>query len=185
MKQAAVILADGFEEVEALTQVDFLRRAGIKVDLLGIGGESITGGHGIVVAADARISSYRSVPDAVVIPGGMPGAENIANSSEAVSLIRVVANSGGLIAAICAAPAVVLGKHGLLDGKRATCYPGYEEQFGDGTEFSEDRVVVDGDLITSRGPGTAAEFAIAIIKKLLGDEAAAEIAAATIQASQA
>ena len=185
MKQAAVILADGFEEVEALTPVDFLRRAGIQVDLLGVGGESITGGHGIVVAADSRVSSYRTVPDAVVIPGGMPGAENISNSSEAVSLIRVVANAGGLVAAICAAPAVVLAKHGFLDGKRATCYPGYEEQFGDSTEFSEDRVVTDGNLITSRGPGTAAEFAVAIIKKLAGEEAASQIASSTIQAFQA
>ncbi len=183
MKQVAVLLAEGFEEVEALTVVDFLRRAGVAADVLGVGARQITGGHGVRVVADGVVAEYRTVPDAVIVPGGMPGAQNIADSAEAVSLIRVVANSGGLVAAICAAPAVVLAPLGLLDGRRATCYPGYEAQFGSSTEFSTDRVVVDGEVVTSRAPGTAAEFAMTLIERLCGAERAVEIAAATLQAN--
>jgi 4-methyl-5(b-hydroxyethyl)-thiazole monophosphate biosynthesis len=180
MKHVAVLLADGFEEVEAITQVDFLRRAELDVAVLGVTGQSVTGGHGIVVHADRLLSDYAEVPDAVVIPGGTRGAENIAHSSDALSLVSRCLEDGKLVAAICAAPGVVLGAHGMLAGHSFTCYPGFQDRVDAGT-FREDRVVVDGNLITSRGPGTSAEFALAIIRYLVDRETAAELAAQTLQ----
>jgi 4-methyl-5(b-hydroxyethyl)-thiazole monophosphate biosynthesis len=118
--------------------------------------------------------------DGVVIPGGSSGAENIAASDAAVQVIRSCLDTGKLVAAICAAPGVVLGGHGLLAGRRFTCYPGFESRVADG-EFSQDRVVVDGNVITSRGPGTAAEFSLAIIRYLVGEEAALSLRQATLQ----
>ena len=181
MKRIAVLLADGFEEVEAVTPIDFLRRVGVQVDVLGVTGERVSGGHGVAVQADALLGAYRTVPDGVVLPGGMPGAQNLADSAGAVSLLRVVAESDGLIAAICASPAVVLAPNGFLSGRRATCYPGFEDRFEETVTFVEDRVVVDGNRITSRGPGTAAEYAVAIIRYLLGDAQAEEIRSKTLQ----
>lgn len=181
MNRVAVLLAEGFEEVEAITPVDFLRRAGLHVDVLGVSGARVTGSHGITMSVDMPISSYRTVPDGVILPGGMPGAQNLADSSGVITLLRVVAESGGLIAAICAAPAVVLSPNGLLGGYRATCFPGFENRLADDVEFSEERVVVDRDRITSRGPGTAAEFSGAIIRSLLGAEAEAEVLSSTLQ----
>jgi 4-methyl-5(b-hydroxyethyl)-thiazole monophosphate biosynthesis len=176
----ALLLAAGFEEVEAITPADFLRRAGLDVRLVGIGGTEIEGSHGIVVTADLEIEELSEVPLAVVIPGGMPGAENIASSTRAMEVIRDVSRSGGTVAAICAAPAVVLQKTGILDGKRVTCYPGYEVRL-ENCRFVEDRVVVDGALITSRGAGTAAEFSIKLIEMLKGREAAESVHRKTLQ----
>ncbi len=184
MKRVALLLADGFEEVEAITPIDFLRRAGIQVDLLGVKSEMVTGSHGISVKADTRIMGYRTMPDGVILPGGMPGAQNIADSSEAITLAKMVGEAGNMIAAICAAPAVVLAAHGFLDGKRATCYPGYESAFGENTEFSEESVVVDGTTITSRGAGTAAAFSLAVIRYLAGSEAADKVARETLQSTK-
>ena len=183
MKRVALLLADGFEEVEAVTPIDFLRRAGIQVDILGVKSDIVTGSHGIAIQTDSRIIGYRTMPDGVIVPGGMPGAQNVADSSEAITIIRMVRDAGNLVAAICAAPAVVLASHGLLENKRATCYPGYETSFGENTEFSEDSVVVDGSTITSRGPGTAALFSIAVIRNLVGSDAADSVAEATLQTS--
>lgn len=180
MKRVVVLLADGFEEVEAVTSIDLLRRAGCDVTVAGVTGERVTGAHDMVVAADLPLSSCTGRFDAVLVPGGMPGASNIARSKDAVTLIRMIAESGGVVAAICAAPAVVLAPNGLLDGKEATCYPGYEKEFGN-VRFSEDRVVVDGNTITSRGPGTAAEFAIKLIEVLLGPAVAEDIRSQTLQ----
>ncbi|RKX73358.1 MAG: DJ-1 family protein [Spirochaetes bacterium] len=181
MKKVAVLLADGFEEVEALTPVDFLRRAGIEVITAGIGGREIKGGHDIKVIADVEIDRLKTDElDGVIIPGGNPGAKNVGASKEALKLVRDIEKEGKLIAAICAAPALVLAPAGVLSGKKATCYPGYEGEFKD-TSFSDDRVVVDGNLITSRGPGTAAEFSIEIIRYLVGDEKADEVHKRTLQ----
>jgi protein deglycase len=181
MSRIAVLLADGFEEIEAITSIDLLRRAGIRVDVLGILDESVTGSHGIEVKADTRINAYRPVPDGVLVPGGMPGAQHLADSSATAYLITTVAEASGLVAAICAAPAVVLAPLGLLAGKRATCYPGFEERFDDDVIFVEDRVVLDGNILTSRGPGTAAAFACEVIRYFLGDESAEEIRTGTLQ----
>lgn len=180
MKRVVVLLAEGFEEVEAVTPIDFLRRAGCEVVVAGVSGVSVTGAHGITLSADASLAECSGHFDAVVVPGGMPGAANVAASPQAIDLINAVQRGGGIVAAICAAPAVVLAPNGFLGGKKATCYPGFERHFGE-TDFSEDRVVVDGNLITSRGPGTAAEFALQLVRALVGDEAADELHQSTIQ----
>jgi 4-methyl-5(b-hydroxyethyl)-thiazole monophosphate biosynthesis len=175
-----LLLAEGFEEVEALTTVDFLRRAQLDVRIVGIGDGVIEGSHGISVVPDMSIDQLTGEVEGVIVPGGMPGAENVASSDKALELIRRADERGRLVAAICAAPAVVLEKAGVLRGRGATCYPGFENRFTD-VDFRQDRVVVDGNLVTSRGPGTAAEFSMALIEILAGKKAADEIASATLQ----
>ena len=177
MKQvtAAVFLADGFEEVEAVTPVDYLRRAGIKVTIAGVGTAAPTGSKGVRITADVEVRNLSDDFDAVILPGGMPGAVNLADSPAVESLCRKVSQRGGLVAAICAAPAVALGRFGLLEKRRFTCYPGFEKEAVNGS-FSPDRVVVDGNLITSRGPGSAGEFAVEVIRYLVDDETAKQIA---------
>ncbi len=180
MKRAAILLADGFEEVEALTPADFLRRAGIDVTLVGVSGPVVEGGQGIQVEADETIEEFSGSLDALILPGGKPGAVRLSASEEVVKLLRQVDNDSGYLAAICAAPAVVLGPHGFLKGKSYTCYPGFEKDVADG-RFVQDRVFTDGTLITSRGPGTAAEFAVTLIEKLAGPGAARKVAQGTLQ----
>lgn len=180
METVAVLFAEGFEEVEGLTQVDFLRRAGFKVITAGVGGKQITGGHDITIVTDMEVSELPDTLDGVVIPGGMPGAANVAASKAAMNIIGKLNNSGKLVAAICAAPAVVLSPAGVLTGKKATCYPGYEDRLTD-SHFVEQRVVKADNVITSRGPGTAAEFAVEIIRYFKGDEAAEKIRHQTLQ----
>jgi 4-methyl-5(b-hydroxyethyl)-thiazole monophosphate biosynthesis len=179
-KKALVLLADGFEDVEAVTPIDYLRRAGIEVSTVSIS-DSLTvtskwGGIKMSAATTlTEIAKQGGGWDAVIIPGGMPGAANLAASKETSALIIDMAAAGKLICAICAAPALVLAPLGLLAGKKFTCYPGMEEKAADG-EWSDGRVVTDGNIITSRGAGTAGEFAIAIIEKLLDKAAAQKIA---------
>ncbi|HUV07784.1 MAG TPA: DJ-1 family glyoxalase III [Spirochaetia bacterium] len=176
----ALLLAEGFEEVEAITPVDFLRRAGVDVRLVGIGGRLIKGAHDVAIQADMSIEDAPQDVDGVILPGGMPGAENIAGSPEALSLIRRMHRQGKLVAAICAAPAVALMKAGILEGRKVTCYPGFESRLA-GCEFVEDRVVIDGNIVTSRGPGTAAEFALALIEILTDRETSRDIHGKTLQ----
>lgn len=182
MSTVAVLLADGFEEVEAVTPIDFLRRAGIEVMTCGIDAKTVTGSHGIPIVAD---SAGDSLPegrlDGIVLPGGMPGAANLAASPLVERLVRTMLESGRLVAAICAAPAKVLAPMGVLSGRRATCFPGDESAFGADVSFSEDRVVRDENLITSRGAGTAAEFAEEIIRYFEGDAAARSVHDRTVQ----
>ena len=181
MKRAAVVFAEGFEEVEGLTQVDFLRRAGIEVSVVGVTGKTVKGGHDIIIETDLTIDELNADElDSIVIPGGMPGAENVVSSTHAQQIIKQVFQKGGLVAAICAAPAVVLEPLGVVAGKQATCYPGFEGRFKQAS-FTTERVVIDGNVITSRGPGTAAEFAIAIISYLEGTTAAETIREKTLQ----
>ncbi len=179
-KSAVVVLAEGFEEIEAVTPIDFLRRAGCCVTIAGVGGQTIRGAHGIEIQTDTVIGKCEDLYDAIVLPGGMPGSENLAESSETVDLVKVMMKYGRLVAAICAAPAVVLAPNGILDGRKATCYPGFESRFGD-TNFANERVVVDGNIITSRGPGTAAEFSLEIVRYLCGGETADGLHAGTLQ----
>jgi 4-methyl-5(b-hydroxyethyl)-thiazole monophosphate biosynthesis len=176
----ALLLAPGFEEVEAVTPIDFLRRAGIEVRVVGVEEALVEGSHGLVMKTDCILSDFTEDADGIVIPGGMPGAENIAASEIALELIRDLHTRRKWVAAICAAPAVVLMKAGILEGRTVTCYPGFEERFS-GCTFSEERVVVDGNLVTSRGPGTAAEFSLKLIELLAGTEAAQEIHRRTLQ----
>ncbi|MBN2051043.1 MAG: DJ-1/PfpI family protein [Spirochaetales bacterium] len=180
MKKIALLLAQGFEEVEAVTPVDYLRRAGIEVQVAGIGGTVLKGAHGLSVGADLGVEDLSEDLDGVVIPGGLPGASNVAASKEAQVLIQVLHRRGALVAAICASPAFVLAPLGILEGKKATCYPGCEGDLT-GAEFSTRRVVRDGNVITSRGPGTAAEFSLEIIRYLAGEAKAAEVSGQTLQ----
>jgi 4-methyl-5(b-hydroxyethyl)-thiazole monophosphate biosynthesis len=183
VKRAIVFLAEGFEEVEAVTPIDYLRRAGLEVTVASAGkGEMVTGSHGIPVKTGAvfgdLVKQGRADPaswDAVVLPGGMPGASNLAASVEIGSFIREMAAAGKWVCAICASPAVVLAPLGLLEGRKFTCYPGMEKTVS-GALWSGDRVVVDGNIITSRGAGTAGAFAAAIIGKLVSEEAAEKLA---------
>ncbi len=179
-KKVLVLMADGFEDVEAVTPIDFLRRAGAEVVVAGVGGALRTGARGVRVQTDKTVAeAAKEAWDAVVVPGGMPGASNIAASADCAKLIKAAADSGKLVAAICAAPAVVLYPLGLLGGRRFTCYPGMEKDVS-GARWSQDRVVADGNLLTSRGPGTAAEWALEIVSKLFGADAAKKIADATL-----
>jgi protein deglycase len=171
-KRAVVFLAEGFEEIEAVTQIDVLRRAKIDVTVVGIGSTSIKGARGIIVQADIKIDQLDYTPDVAIFPGGMPGAENLASSCEVRNLIRDMDEQGKLIAAICAAPAVLLAPLGILAGKTATCYPGMESTFSTNVSYSEETVVQDGNLITSQGVGTALEFALTILANLAGKDVA-------------
>ena len=176
-----ILFAAGFEEVEAVTPLDFLRRAGIDTVSVGLNKKNIIGSHGIEINCDVCLEADIPRLDSIIIPGGMPGAKNIAESAKAREIISSIYRNHGLIAAICAAPAVVLAPMGILDGKTATCFPGFEERFSNSTNFSEDRVVVDANIITSRAAGTAAEFALTIITYLKDPETAKKIHNVTLQ----
>lgn len=178
MPGALVPLAHGFEEIEAVTVIDILRRGGIAVTTAGLGGATIQGSHGIAVTADRTLDETCSGFDAIVLPGGMPGATHLAQSRLLTDLLRDASQRGALCAAICAAP-VVLAQAGLLAGKRATCYPGLEEQLT-GAVISTEAVVVDATIITSRGVGTALDFALAITHYLLQDATAQQVGRAVL-----
>lgn len=171
-RTAVVVLADGFEEIEAVTPVDILRRAGIQVTVAGVGKTEVTGSNGLRILADTRVEQVQELPDVLVLPGGAQGAANLRDSAEVSGLIHRMAEARKLIAAICAAPAVVLAKTGVLDGRKATCYPGYEKTLPGKIYFSDHRVVSDDGVITSRGPGTALEFSLQIVRELVGKEVA-------------
>ncbi|MCL2276468.1 MAG: DJ-1/PfpI family protein [Treponema sp.] len=186
-KRAVVFLADGFEEVEAVTPVDYLCRAGIDVTTVSISDSARVTGRwgGIKLTADTTLAEFirQDVKnfDAAIIPGGMPGAANIAASENACKLLKEMSAAGKLICAICASPVIVLAPLGILAGKNFTCYPGMEEKIPDYSnglsgKWSDSRVVTDGNLITSRGAGTAGEFSIAIIEKLINKETAVKTA---------
>jgi 4-methyl-5(b-hydroxyethyl)-thiazole monophosphate biosynthesis len=169
-KKALVLLAEGFEEVEAVTPLDYLRRAGLDVRAAALGeSRAVRGSHGIVLTADTSLgeaAKQAAAWDAVLLPGGMPGAANLAASKETGLLLGEMAAAGRLIAAICASPAVVLAPLGLLAGRRFTCFPGMEETV-QGAFWTDAPVAADGNLITSRGAGTAGRWAVEIIGYLL------------------
>ena len=175
-KKVGMMVANGYEEVEMLTVVDLLRRAGITCDIISVTGESkLTSSHRVTVEADlqyeeADFDSY----DALVIPGGMPGTTNLGAHAGVCEQLKEAYADGRMIAAICAAP-TVFGKLGLLEGKKAICYPGMEDQLT-GAEVTYEPAVRDGNIITSRGMGTAIDFGLAIIAYYEGEEAAAALA---------
>ena len=171
-----VLLAEGFEEVEALAPVDLLRRAGLEVVTVSVGeGSVVTGAHGISVATDAHITDIESCADAelLLLPGGMPGTTNLNGSQDVHRLIDSAVMGGKRIAAICAAP-MVLGEKGLLNGKNATCYPGFEQHLL-GAASVGGRVVTDGLITTAKGAGVAVEFGLELIKLLCGGEESEKI----------
>ena len=176
MSRVLVPLAEGFEEIEAVTVVDLLRRAGIEVVTAGLSPGAVTGSHGISVLPDMDLDAALEQPfDMVALPGGMPGAANLGADGRVLALLRLLADSGRFTAAICAAPGV-LAKAGLLAGKRATSFPGFlGPENAPGTFVVDDAVVEDGKVITSRGPGTAMDFALAIIQRLEGAAARREV----------
>jgi 4-methyl-5(b-hydroxyethyl)-thiazole monophosphate biosynthesis len=175
-KLILVAIADGTEEIEAVTCIDVLRRAGADVTVASVGELQVEASRGVKLVADTRIADCAGKQfDAIVLPGGMPGAEHLRDSSELTGLLKEQAEAGRLCAAICASPAVVLAHHGLLEGKKATCHPGFVSELAD-TEAVEQRVVVDGKCITSRGPGTAMEFALQLVETLYGADKRAEVA---------
>jgi protein deglycase len=160
-----VPLAPGFEETEAVAVIDVLRRAGLRTTIAGLQDGPIEGAHGIRVTPDATLKALDTTgATAVVLPGGMPGATNLRDDPLVRKLLIDVYGRGGVVAAVCAAP-IALAAAVLLKGKRATCYPGFEDQLGDARRET-DRVVVDGRVVTSRGPGTALEFALAVVRLL-------------------
>jgi 4-methyl-5(b-hydroxyethyl)-thiazole monophosphate biosynthesis len=174
MKRVIVPLADGFEELEAVAIVDLLRRAGMEVALAGVDGVVATGSRGVRIVCDTAIESVdASGVDAVVLPGGMPGAANLGKSAAVLRLLHAMARDGRLIGAICAAP-TILNRAGLLDGRLATSHPAHEGEM-DRCRYSRERVVVDGNVVTSRGAGTAIEFAAELVKQLAGAEVAQDI----------
>ena len=178
--KALIILAEGFEEIEAITPVDILRRAGIDITIAGLKGTSIRGSRQITVIADKELEGTETDYDAVILPGGGHGAKNLAQSERVNTIIKTMNNNGKIIAAICASPAVVLAPAGILDNKFATCYPGEEENFSSYTTFKEENVVVDGNIITSRAPGTALEFSLTIVEKLISRNIKEKIATAIL-----
>ena len=170
-KTALVILAEGFEEMEAVISIDILRRAGVVVTVVSLAEDVLVkGSRNITIKADSSLAKYSNIPDALVLPGGTGGAERLAVSVRVAELIADCNEKNKIVAAICAAPAIVLAKSGVLDNKKATCYPEMEQMFGESTVFVEDDVVCDGNIITSRGAGTAFDFALAICEKLRGDD---------------
>lgn len=179
MKTSFLFLAAGFEEIEALTAVDVLRRAGIPVKTVSITQSlQVTGAHGITVKADVLYdNTLFDGPEWLILPGGMPGAENLYDFAPLQGLLEnQVKSKGGRIAAICAAPAVVLGQLGLLKGIKATCYPGFEEKM-EGAEVVNAPVAVDGKFVTGNGPSNALIWALEIVRQTLGEQIATEVGA--------
>lgn len=176
MKKVILFLAEGFEEVEALTVVDYLRRKNINVDTVSITEDNkVKGAHEIVVLADKIINDIKDIDDydAVIIPGGLPGATNLRDNDKVIDVVKKVNENGKLISAICAGP-IVLERAGVINGKNVTSYPGFEDDLKNGI-YIEKNVVRDGNIITARGPALAVDFAIEIIRYLLGEEKAEEL----------
>lgn len=177
MNRICVFTADGVEEVEALTVVDILRRAKCDVDMIAIGENlAVTGSHGIVFTADRRMTDtdFESY-DVLVVPGGLKGVNNLKQEPDVLAEIRTFAESGRLVAAICAGP-TVLASAGILAGKKATVYPGMEDGLGGATPVTDREVVKDGNIVTSRGMGTAIPFALALTQDLFGEDEAKTMA---------
>lgn len=168
-----MFLANGFEEIEALCPLDLLRRAGVEVTTVSIGGDAlkVTGSHGITVLADIDEKDFADeAPEMVILPGGMPGATNLDESAVVDGAIRAALANDAYLAAICAAP-MILGKRDLLVGKRAICFPGFE-QYLNGATVAAERVVRDGKIITAAGMGVATDFGLALVAALRGKDAA-------------
>ncbi len=170
-----VFLANGFEEIEALAPVDFLLRMGVDVKTVGVSGKFCRGAHGINVEADILLEDVElnSNLKGIILPGGMPGAENLNNSDEVQKAIDYCAENGKIIGAICAAP-FILGRKGLLKGKNATCFPGFEDELT-GANLVSSGVIIDGTVVTAKGAGVAWEFGAAIGSILMGEEKALQI----------
>ena len=164
-----LFLAEGFEETEAIAPLDIIRRAELPVKMVGVTGEVVTGAHGIAVKADILIDQVKMEEcSGMILPGGMPGTLNLQKNETVIASLRHCAETKKLIAAICAAP-MVPGAMGLLEGKHATCFPGFEDQL-EGAILTEKSVVCDGNYITAKGAGVALEFGAAIVDYFCSEE---------------
>jgi len=169
--QILIPFADGFEEIEAITCVDVLSRADINVITASLKENVVRGAHRIEIVTDLFIDNINtSELDGIVLPGGMPGSINLQNSNEIIKIVKELYQNNKLIAAICAAP-LVLEEAGIITNRNITCYPGIEEELKS-ANYLEDRVVVDGNIITGKGPGAALEFAVKVVEYLLGENRA-------------
>lgn len=172
-----IFLAEGFEEAEALVPADLLRRAGAEVKLVGVTGQAVSGAHGISVNSDILLDQVeQDGMEMLVIPGGLPGVTNVAASAKAMELVKAAAESDCYLAAICAAPSIVLGPVGILNGRKATCYPGMEAGMTGAQAQKGQSVVVDGDIITGEGPGAAFDFGLKLVEVLKGAETMQQVA---------
>lgn len=168
MARVLVPLAQGCEEIEAVTVVDILRRAGIEVTTAGLAAGPVRASRGTVLLPDSTLDeALKQNYDMVVLPGGMPGSEHLKNDSRIIGLLKQMAPAGKYVTAICAAP-MALHAAGILQNKRATSYPGVLDMLPGSHVYLKDAVVVDGNVITSRGPGTAMDFALALVESLVG-----------------
>jgi len=181
MVKALVFLATGFEEIEALTVVDVLRRAGVDVTVAGLTSNVTEGKHGVKVVPDKSIDDVKVEDfDAVIAPGGNPGYKNLRKDPRVIAMVKKAFDSNKIVAAICAGP-TVLSDAGILEGKACTIYPGMDEELeAGGGKPKHDIVVVDGNIITSRGPATALPFALKLAEKLAGKQAAEAVSKKTL-----
>lgn len=175
-KQVLVPIADGIEEIEAVCVIDVLRRSGAEVIVASVDSLQVTASRGVKLVADVLITECvdRSY-DLIALPGGMPGAEHLRDSKELIKILKQQQRAGRLYGAICASPAVVLQYHGLLEGRKATSHPNFSDKLENRVDI-DSRIVVDGNCVTSRGPGTAIEFALKLVESLFGSEKASEVA---------
>ena len=171
-------LADGFEELEAIAPIDMLKRAGVEVITVGVTGKNVTGSHNITLVADITADevAFSDSVEAIILPGGMPGTLNLENNDTVQRMIDFAASKEKLICAICAAPSI-LGHKGLLEGKKATAFPGFEKDLS-GAKPADSYVCRDGNIITARGAGVAVKFGLEIVSALVSAEKSAEIKAA-------
>ena len=170
-----ILLANGFEEAEAVVPADLLRRAGAETALVGVTGPTATGAHGIAIACDLELDQVKPEDmEMLMIPGGLGGVENVGASPAAMELIRKAAAGGCYLAAICAAPTLLGGLH-LLDGRKAVCYPGLEGKLGAAAVQAGQSVVTDGRIITGQGPGAAFDFGLKLVEALKGPDAAKQV----------
>lgn len=177
-KKVLVAVADGSEELEAVTIVDVLVRAGADVTVASVSGKEITASRGVKIVADVLIGECRDKEyDLIALPGGLPGAERFRECGELIDMLKQQKQAGRLYAAICASPAMVLQHHGLLEGRAATGHPSTDLNF---PGRQDDKVVVDGNCVTSQGPGTALEFALKLVELVFGEDKSRQVAGAML-----
>lgn len=180
-KTALILLAEGFEEIEAVVCIDILRRAGLKTITASLDKRKLVcGSHNIEIQADLELRDFSGLPDVLILPGGSVGSKNLSLSPKVADIIKKCHTSGKIIAAICAAPAVVLSPLGILNNKKVTCYPDQKNKLNFAAVYVDKKVVVDGNIITGQSAGTAFHFALKIVEILKGVKTADMIKQAVI-----